>query len=455
MTNSYIKLLDLFIPSHLMDTYENIQKARTIVGTYLFSCIVFIALKMYTLLGATDNGFPFTLLLLFTFFSLLLFRWKGNFLIWANSLTIILFYNLATLSLETGGLYSDDTLWILTVPLTAFTLSDKYSGAFWSIALLSWFCYLYYLEHTTAVSYLNEVLIFDKGYYFTSIFWLFFCIMAAALLYESQKIKVIKHLKMQQAALALQKEAMSRQTTHLKTVVAAHQKASIQLQNSNQELQQFAYITAHNLREPVANIIGLIALYDKTNPANSFNATIVDSIIESGKNIDGVVRDLHQIISIKKKINAPKETIDIQEVFENICQRIDKKIKESQATINAHFHQPSTIVGIRSYADSIVQNLLTNAIKYRSPDRLPEIQITTQKIDDYLCLSIQDNGLGIDLNKNKNKLFGLYRRFHSHVEGTGLGLYLVKTQIESMEGKITVDSTVDVGSTFKAYFKVA
>ncbi len=452
MSNLYIRLLDILTPPYLMDTYEKRQKARTVVGTYLFLIFITAIIKTYASFTQHDNGFPFTSFILFLTFALLLFRWIGNCFIWGNMLATISFCVLTPITLQTGGLYSDDTLWMLTIPIVAFILSDKYSGAFWSIALLSWFCYLYYLEHTTAVSYLNEVLIFDKGYYFTSIFWLFFCIMAAALLYESQKIKVIKHLKMQQAALALQKEAMSRQTTHLKTVVAAHQKASIQLQNSNQELQQFAYITAHNLREPVANIIGLLDLYDKTNPVNSFNATIIDSIMESSKNMDGVVKDLHQIISIKKKINSPQQTIDIEDIFNKVCLRIAKKITGSQANISANFHQPSTIIGIRSYVDSIVQNLLTNAIKYRSPDRLPEIQITTQKIDDYLCLSIQDNGLGIDLNKNKNKLFGLYRRFHSHVEGTGLGLYLVKTQIESMEGKITVDSTVGKGTTFKVYF---
>ena len=97
---------------------------------------------------------------------------------------------------------------------------------------------------------------------------------------------------------------------------------------------------------------------------------------------------------------------------------------------------------------------MSNAIKFRSPERKLHIELKTTTIDDYICLTIKDNGLGIDMNSSKDKIFMLYQRFHTHIKGKGIGLFMVKTQLDILEGKIEVESEKDKGTTFKVYFKI-
>src|SRR5690606_28851856 len=108
---------------------------------------------------------------------------------------------------------------------------------------------------------------------------------------------------------------------------------------------------------------------------------------------------------------------------------------------------------VQQYVESILYNLMSNSLKYRHPDRIPEINIEASDEEGFMVLRHTDNGLGIDLEQNKTKLFNLYKRFHFHVEGKGLGLYLVKAQIEALGGKVRVESKRNDGSSFILYFK--
>jgi signal transduction histidine kinase len=121
--------------------------------------------------------------------------------------------------------------------------------------------------------------------------------------------------------------------------------------------------------------------------------------------------------------------------------------------IQTNFSKAPMVVTVRPYLDSILLNLISNSIKYRSSNRAPLIKISTHIQDEYTVLTISDNGLGINLDLYREKLFTLYSRFHYHVEGKGLGLYLIKTQVTALGGKIEVESEVDNGITFRIYFK--
>jgi light-regulated signal transduction histidine kinase (bacteriophytochrome) len=136
-----------------------------------------------------------------------------------------------------------------------------------------------------------------------------------------------------------------------------------------------------------------------------------------------------------------------------VCENLEPDIKATNATINSDFRQVSSIRTVKKYLDSILFHLINNAIKYRHPDRAPVIVVKTERNDSEISIIVSDNGLGIDMHQFGGKIFSMYRRFHTHVEGKGIGLYLVKTQVEAIGGRIEVESVVEVGSTFKVYLK--
>ena len=131
---------------------------------------------------------------------------------------------------------------------------------------------------------------------------------------------------------------------------------------------------------------------------------------------------------------------------------MENEIKESNAIIHSEFSDTRGVFTVNEYVLHLMQKLISNAIKYRSPDRQLMLNIQSYEEGNYSCLMIQDNGLGIDLKKYRTRVFGLYNRFHDHVKGKGTGLYLVKAETESLGGNIQIESEVNEGTTFKIYF---
>ena len=226
-----------------------------------------------------------------------------------------------------------------------------------------------------------------------------------------------------------------------------------QLQKQNHHLQQFTYIVSHNLRAPIANIIGLTSIYDRRRPEAMLNQRVIDNLTKSAQLLDSTIRDLNDILSIRNQINESKEVVDFNQTLEHIIASITGTAGSEEADIDSDFSQAPDIIAIRSYVYSIMLNLVTNALKYRSDSRKLKLQLRTFRVLDYICLEVQDNGQGINLEQNKDKIFGLYKRFHQHHEGKGIGLHLVKTQAELLGGKVEVDSEPDLGSKFKVYLK--
>ena len=221
----------------------------------------------------------------------------------------------------------------------------------------------------------------------------------------------------------------------------------------NQQLEQFAFISAHNLRAPVARILGLGNLLEmiKSEPAEEHK--IVNKLVFSTRELDTVVRDLNTIVGLRKDNISILTDVNLEEELRLIKVNLEKEILETEALINEDFSRAPVIHTIKPYLDSILINLVSNAIKYRHPYRCPVIQIKSEIIENCISLTVHDNGLGINLDLYRRKLFTLYSRFHNHVEGKGMGLYLVKTQVASLGGRIEVESEIDHGMTFKIFFK--
>ncbi|WKK86778.2 7TM diverse intracellular signaling domain-containing protein [Marivirga arenosa] len=229
-----------------------------------------------------------------------------------------------------------------------------------------------------------------------------------------------------------------------------------ELAQNVQKLEQYAFMTAHNLRAPVARLLGLTHLIEITpNPDLSEWTNIVSKIKEEGDSLDAVIKDLNAILELKKEAEQNQSIINLTETLNQTKRILKNSIEVSKGKIIFDNHDFNEIKCNPTYIDSIFYNLLSNAIKYRSEDRQLEVLIQTKIEEGKKLLIFSDNGVGIDLSKNADKIFGMYRRFHTHVEGKGLGLYLVKSQIEILGGEIKVESELDKGTTFTLSFPVA
>ena len=219
------------------------------------------------------------------------------------------------------------------------------------------------------------------------------------------------------------------------------------LLRQNRDLQQFSYITSHNLRAPVANILGLSQLLTDEESSVEFRAAALEGIQQAAQNLDRIIQDLNQILSQRQHILEDREDINLHRLIQQVLTNLSVLTRETEPTLHEDLDVPS-LYSVRSYFESILQNLLSNAMKYRHPDRPLEIYVNSRRADGKILLSVQDNGLGMNLNVVGQRLFQLYKRFHAHIEGQGLGLYLVKTQVEAIGGSIDVESIEGEGSCF-------
>lgn len=228
-----------------------------------------------------------------------------------------------------------------------------------------------------------------------------------------------------------------------------------QLQTKNQDLRQFTYILSHNLRSHIAKIQGLVYLINKGVNDKEENQSFLQIIMEEVSGIDEVIRDLNQILSIQNTLKEAIDFIDFDTILKQVMQVLSIEIKESGVLITTDFTAYRGVKTIKSYCYSIIYNLLSNAIKYRSTNRQSTIHLKSTSDNAFVCLSVKDNGMGIDLEKNKEKVFSLYKRFHGNkIPGKGMGLNLVKVQVESLGGRVELESKVDQGSEFKIYIPI-
>ncbi|WP_044398467.1 PAS domain-containing sensor histidine kinase [Lacinutrix sp. Hel_I_90] len=219
----------------------------------------------------------------------------------------------------------------------------------------------------------------------------------------------------------------------------------------NNKLKNFAHIVTHNLKEHSGNFKSLLNFYRETDNDSEKKEimTVLDVLSDS---LSNTILNLTKIVSVESKDKITTENIFLKRYIEQGIRLLDMDIKEHQAIINNRVDAHLSISFNPAYLESIIQNLLSNAIKYRHPERKPIITITSRETTDFSILNIEDNGLGIDLEKYGSDIFGLYRTFHHNENAEGVGLYLTKSQMEAFGGKIEVSSTVNVGATFTLFF---
>jgi PAS domain S-box-containing protein len=226
-----------------------------------------------------------------------------------------------------------------------------------------------------------------------------------------------------------------------------------ELTQNNKDLKQFSYITSHNFRAPLSNLTGLLNLLEDVPIENDELQEILNGFKRSTHLLNETIEDLVKVVIIKDNPSILKEDISMKEIFENVFFQLNNQINLYKPTIKFDIDDALSIYINKAYMESIILNLMSNALKYRSLDKLPKISIKAVEKENFVNLIIKDNGIGIDLDKNKEKIFGLYQRFHNYPDSKGLGLYLVKSQIEAMGGSIEVESQVGKGTQFTLTFK--
>lgn len=211
------------------------------------------------------------------------------------------------------------------------------------------------------------------------------------------------------------------------------------IEGHNKRLYNFAHIVSHNLRSHVSNLQLSTALFE-TDGLDKDNLDLFDNFKEIGENLDVTLKHLNEIVTIQSGTNKELVSIRFETVFETVKASIKQLILQSKAIIYTEFSEVEEIDYLPAYMESIMLNLLTNSIKYKHSDRNPEINIFTYTEEDKVFLGVKDNGIGIDLEKYGDQVFKMYKTFHNNNESQGLGLFLVKSQVESLGGKISVES---------------
>ena len=241
--------------------------------------------------------------------------------------------------------------------------------------------------------------------------------------------------------------------TERKKAEKIHEKMTADIMKRNEDLEQFSYMVSHNLRGPVANILGITSLSLDENPDLAVEKELIVGLSVSAKKLDNVVMDLNTILNIRNK-GYLKGMVIFSQLTSDIESSIKNLIEKEKATITFNFSEVDEMLTIKSYLHSIFYNLISNSIKYHQPNIPTLIEITSHKLNNKIILLFKDNGIGIDLNKFGNQVFGFYKRFHPNIaEGNGIGLHMVKTQVESLGGTISIESEVDKGTTFKIEFE--
>jgi signal transduction histidine kinase len=221
---------------------------------------------------------------------------------------------------------------------------------------------------------------------------------------------------------------------------------TLELSRQTQQMEQFSYIIAHNLKAPIARMQGLINLIS----LQSGKSEELEKLKICTQELESTLSDLMDILRVKTSPLESVRKVDIGEVLQKIRFQLQDKIEQAGAEIETQLDLQE-VYTVPAYLESILFNLISNSIKYRSAKRPLRIRIESREKNGYCIISVNDNGLGFDPEAVRGKIFQPYQRFHSHIDGKGLGLYMVKTQLESLGGILEFESQPDQGTTFTCH----
>lgn len=258
-----------------------------------------------------------------------------------------------------------------------------------------------------------------------------------------------------QSIIKSQNEKLKSYNKDLEIEVEKHTKelrdSNKQLHQYNTQLEQFTYAISHNIRAPIARLLGLTQILGKLTDEKE-KSNVLRMVKQSSEDLDDVVNDLHSILEIKTSGANSYKKVDLEEQLDKAKKELSKEIDEADALISADFSQKASFMALGNYFDVIFKQLISNSIKFRKKNEKCLIEVYSTVNQNKLTIVFKDNGPGIDLEKFGHQLFGLYKKFNLSKEGKGIGLYIVKSQVDKMGGTINIESEAGAGVTFYMVF---
>jgi signal transduction histidine kinase len=270
--------------------------------------------------------------------------------------------------------------------------------------------------------------------------------------YDS-KVKIVRSDEIGKLAVAY--NTMVDELEHAKILEQQKKQLEIlndELNRKNEALDNFVYRVSHDLKAPIVNISSLIALMQKKWVAPDQRLTqTMGYIADSTVKLQQTIYDLLELARLERKIEKNQEKIELSCIISGVKESLRGNINAARGKIETDFKQAPSFIFPKIDIESIMSNLISNAIKYAQPDVPPVVFIGAKKVDAFICITVSDNGMGIDLEKHGSKLYGMFMRFHDHVEGSGVGLFITRKLVTDAHGKLEIDSKVGKGTTFRIY----
>lgn len=437
-----MKYDEYFIPTNLVDSPLNLRKARVLAFIHLFIITIGVLFESVNRIfwpgvhsPATLIGIGLVTLLAY------IFKRYGNFFISGNLIAFILFLVLFESVFQTGGIYSDNLLWIMATPLTALLFASPRSGMVWLgvLVLVTFYLFLIDLQHPGY--YRSQTADLDGLYYLITYCGLFIMLIGIVLIFATGQSMIIRALDEKQKELTKQKAELSRQTQAL---LEAEEK----LKAINKELEQFAYSASHDLKEPL-RMIGSYTTLIKRKLGNDLDTSTVEYM---GFITDGVTRMEKMLNDLLQysRLGRNKEQLRDQDLNDTLLVVMRNLMAAMENTNTAIYsNQLPVVKSVSVEMIQLFQNLISNSIKFRKVTHPPVIGITYTEEEKQHRFMFMDNGIGIP-EKSKQSVFNIFERLHAahEYEGSGIGLATCKKIVTNLGGSIWIEPEISDGTTF-------
>jgi signal transduction histidine kinase len=424
------------------------SKARVLAYVHLFAFSLGIFFYLTSFFITNGDTIPLIWGSALIFLLMVYFSKKGNLVISGNFLAGIVFCVLFSTVDSTGGIYSDNLLWMLLAPLIALLFASRASGIFWTLALSSATVYLYFEEIKNVENGREFSLLFETEYYLFSYIALFIAIVCIVHIFEKGREEIIailvgknKELIENRVKLRTQRDQLIQQKKELEIL-------SQELKNSNADLDSFAQAASHDMKQPLRMIKSYIKLISRDENIKLKGSTLeyMNYVIDGADRLEHLIKDLLSLSQVGKESNNHTE-VSLNDVIIIVKNNLSEVIKETNAVV--HVENLPDIYASRSLIIQLFQNLISNGIKFQRGGTLPVISIKAEIKETDVIVEVKDNGIGIS-EEYQEKVFNIFERLHTQAEydGSGIGLHTCKKIMDSMGKKMWLTSKEGEGTSF-------